>query len=224
MNCAEAPLIELLESDLGEAETEELLAHLDSCEECRERLHVMAALSAARRPKARVLTRPRLWLLAASLFLAISLPILYFNRPSPSVDHLATGGSYPHFALQTRQGGTAADNEKRTQAYEAYARSEYEVAERLLRALPPAPETDFYIGVSEYLQGKYTQALVSLQKSSIDPRWKNPSLWYQASALLRLKKTGEATRILSELTKTDGEFSRQARELLEQIRRTGRKD
>ncbi len=224
MNCAEAPLIELLESELGEAETERLLAHLDSCEECRQRLHVMAALSASRPEKARVFTRPRLWLLAASLFLAISLPILYFNGPSPSVDNLATGGSYPHFALQTRQGTTAAADENRRQAYEAYARGQYDVAEHLLHALPPAAETDFYIGVSQYLQGKYTQALASLQKSSMDPRWKNPSLWYQASALLRLKKTGEATRILSELTRTEGEFSREASELLERIRRTGRKD
>lgn len=224
MNCAEAPLIELLESELGEAETEELLAHLDSCEECRQRLQVMAALCASRPEKARVFARPRFWLLAASLLLAIFLPVLYFSRPSPSVESLAIGGSYPYFPLQTREGTAAAEGEGRRQAYASYARGEYENAERLLNALPPEAETTFYIGVSQYLQGKYPAALASLQKSAADPRWKNPSLWYKGSALLRLKRTEEAKRVLDEVAKTGGEFSREATQLLERVRKADGKE
>ena len=218
MNCAEAPLIELLKTELDEAETEEVLSHLDSCPQCRQRLHVMAALSASLPQKTRVFARSRIWLLAASVLLAVSLPVFYFSQRSPSVEDLAIGGGYPHFPLQTRDHVTAAEDEARRQAYETYARGEYQEAERLLGKLAPTAETRFYTGVCQYLEGKYPDALASFQVPSADSRWKNPSLWYQASTLLRLHKTEEATKALTELAETGGEFSREARDLLAQVR------
>ena len=217
MNCAEAPLIELLKTELDEAETEEVLSHLDSCPECRERLHIMAALSASLPQKTRVFARSRIWLLAASVLLAVSLPVFYFSQRSPSVEDLAIGGSYPHFPLQTRDGVAAAEDEARL-AYDMYAQGEYQEAERLLGGLAPGAENRFYIGVCQYLQGKYPEALANLRAASADSRWKNPSLWYQASTLLRMEKTEEAAQALTELGETGGEFSREARDLLPRVR------
>jgi len=219
MNCAEAPLIELLKTELDEAETEEVLQHLDSCEECRQRLHVMAALSASLPQKTRTISaRSRIWLLAASVLVAVSLPVFYLSQRSPSVEDLAIGGSYPHFPLQTREGGPAAEGEARRLAFETYQRGEYKDAERLLGALAPEAETRFYIGVCQYLQGKYPEALASLRASSVDSRWRNASLWYQASTHLRLRKTEEAAQTLTQLATTGGEFSREARDLLARVR------
>ena len=96
MKCQQVPLLEFLRSELEAKQIERTLEHLEGCSECRERLQVIIRLEtidAGRRVKRKT---SRMWLIAAALLLAVSIPVPYIGFPAVR-------------ALKGRQGGKRYD-------------------------------------------------------------------------------------------------------------------
>ena len=108
MNCNERPLLEFLRAELDAKETEKTVKHIEQCQDCRERLQVMAMLR-AHYPQSwsRLPNRRRYLVLAASVLVAASaLFSCHFwvgKAPESQVlAALATQEKYPLVSLQTR--------------------------------------------------------------------------------------------------------------------------
>jgi tetratricopeptide (TPR) repeat protein len=221
MNCNEAPLLEYLDGELDEAGTEAVLTHLETCQTCRERLQVMAALRAGYEAEPERRGYPRVWLMAAGILAALLGPLLYFQLRSPTpidLAELATSTPYSHFPLVTRSGDDAQHTETRRRAFAAYDRGDYRAAELEFSQLPGDAETLFYSGVTTYFLGKHAEAVAAFSKAvELDRRWKAPALWYRAAAHLRTGERDAARRDLQELLNSENEFQNRARQLLERL-------
>ena len=221
-DCQKIPLIEFLRAELDGPQTEIVLAHLETCQDCRERLQVMAALTASGPARREPRFNSKLWLLAAGILIAVMVPLLYQFQPGGDVpiEELATREVYPApFPLLTRDGATATEQEnRRKEADQAYSRRDYQAAEALLAQLPANGETLFYLGVCRYYLGRHQQASATLEQAiEADPRWRRPGLWYQASAYLKLGRRKEATESLLKLRDGQDEYADKARDLLARL-------
>ncbi|RPI22810.1 MAG: hypothetical protein EHM61_21320 [Acidobacteria bacterium] len=223
-NCQEVPLIEFIKGELDAPGTEELLRHVESCPDCRERVQVMAAIAASypaeTLEKKRRQFNQKLWLIAAGILVALIAPLLYLEMRPTSIDQLATSEKYAAaFPLVTRGGvEVSALEQVRREAHEAYRRGDFRRSAALLKLLPPDADTHFYLGVSQYLTGEPDQALLNLQKAAqLDARWIAPSKWYRASAYLKIGQREQARALLRELAKGENEYRRKAEDLLEKL-------
>ena len=221
-DCEKVPLIEFLRSELDGPQTEIVLAHLETCQDCRERLRVMAALAASGPARRQRHFNSRLWLLAAGVLIALMVPLLYQFRPGAPVamEELATQDVYPApFPLVTRDGAPDTEQEsRRKMADQAYSRRDYKAAETLFAGLPATGENLFYRGVCQYYLGRDKEAALTLQQAiEADSRWRRPGLWYQASACLKLGRREQATRNLLELKEGQDEYAQKAGGLLARL-------
>jgi len=220
-NCDQVPLIEFLKAELDANETEEVLRHVENCDNCRERVQVMAAIAASY-PEREVEKPHRkssrnLWLIAAGIMAALLAPVLYMQMSSAEIGRLATSEKYPaSFPLVTRGGVELSVGEQvRQDAFEAYRKGDFELSAALFRLLPPQADNLFYLGVSQYLSGDPDQALDSLKRAAdLDRKWDQPACWYRASAYLKTGQKKEAQEALRKLLKGDGEYRKKAEELL----------
>lgn len=232
MNCQSVPLIEFFQGQLDEEETGRVLAHLDECEDCRERLQVLAILQSRQEasfvePEA-PRTRWRFWPLAAALLLAAGLSILWMvvqPRPGPEKDrlaNLATSKAFPYFPLQTRSGkADRTPSPARRQAFTSYATGDFDSATRLFSGLKKDPEILFYLGVTQYMRGEFPAALELLKRASEgSEQWRMPADWYRANAYLKLGRAREAKQMLQAVSGTTNEFQPAARELLDRLNRS----
>jgi tetratricopeptide (TPR) repeat protein len=219
--CKNVPLIEFVRAELDGPQTEAVLAHLDACPACRERVQVMAALAATAPAKRERRFDRRLWLLAAGILVALLIPVFYSQMKSHApLEELATNEAYPApFALLTRDGPTPSPlEEQRRKADQAYSRRDYQAAQTLFAQLPPSAETLFYLGVSQYFLDHNQQAAVNLGRAAeLDSHWQGPALWYQASAYLKLNRAQEARESLKKLTNRQDEYAEKAHALLAQL-------
>jgi tetratricopeptide (TPR) repeat protein len=202
------------------------------CQDCRERLQVLAAL-AAQYPAAeysadrhrwsvrQMITDHRLWLAAAALLVALLAPLAYlYTRAGHSPQELATLEKYPAaFPLLTRDGVPPdRPDAVRQLARQAYASADYRRAEELFSQLRPDPEAYFYTGVSQYFLGDHQKALFSLGRAlELDQRWEAPALWYQASAWLKLGEQEKARQTLAQLVQGDHEYRQKGLDLLQKL-------
>ncbi|MGH9340015.1 MAG: zf-HC2 domain-containing protein [Acidobacteriota bacterium] len=229
MRCEEAPLLEFLRADLSPEETRQMDAHLEDCQECRERLRVMAALESLYDDRAstegRLPGRPRRFLLLAAGFLvALMAPVLFYfwqeDRPhnENSLSALTTDEAYPYFPLQTRSDDPI--QSARTKGFEAYAEGDFSEAAVWLSQAKDA-ESLFYLGVSQYLSGQFDESLTSLGKASQeDPAWREASLWYEVNIFLKLERRQEAEQGLRKLLEAP-QYQIRARRLLDEIQFRG---
>lgn len=209
--CDELDLIGFLKGGLEEAESESILAHLEVCEKCRDRLRVMAAVEAVlpEGPSRRM--GRRWWLLAAGVLLA-SAAVLIVDRmaweprgPAPGWAGLATSERHAYFPLETRS--PAGDPGARERGFLAYRQGDCLEAERWLSQSSQDPEVLFYRGVCLYLENRLEEALHYLHLAPEgDPRWEGPSLWYRANLLLKAGKPGEARSHLDRLLSSHPDF------------------
>ena len=82
MKCQQVPLLEFLRSELEAEQIERTLEHLEGCSECRERLQVIIRLSTIEAGRRTPRKTSRMWLIAAALLLAVSIPVLYIGFPA----------------------------------------------------------------------------------------------------------------------------------------------
>lgn len=217
MDCHEIDLIDYLKGSPNPSQTQAVLDHLDECARCRERLQVMVALEAGSNNRSLMGWRGFL-MVAAGIFLVVLVNVLYpVYFGSPDHASLATNAPYLEFPLEVRDGG---DSLQTQQAMELYRAGLYEeAAQHFERLSAESSRLVFYAGVSHYLAGRYNQAIEHLNSSSIDPSWREPSLWYLANAYLHLEKLQRAEEIILQLRKLDGQYSEEAAQLLDQLER-----
>ncbi len=202
MECEQVPLIEFLTSDLDRSETEKVLAHLDACPDCRERLRVMGALQAIYSRRSR--NRRKYWLLAAGFLALVLTPFLYRIGVSSiwtgagRLEQLATTEPYPYFPLQTR--GAKAPPDLRVKAFKLYTDGNYPAAERAFARLGEDPQVRLYRGITRYLLGMYPEAVVDLQdQTGLDRHGQAGAEWFLGNPSLRLRRLDEAKPILEAL-------------------------
>ena len=221
-DCQKVPLIEFIRAELDGPQTELVLAHLEGCQECRERVKVMAALAASGPARRQRRFNSKIWLMAAGIVIAVAIPLLYQFQSGGAIpmEELATQEVYPApFSLVTRDGVPATEQENtRKEADLAYSRGEYKSAEARYAQLPPDAETLFYLGVCRYYLGNHEQASSTLaQAVQSDDHWRRPALWYQASACLKLGRREAAIDALSKLKDGQDEYADKARDLLARL-------
>lgn len=236
MSCPGVGLIEFLTGELSPQETDQVLSHLETCTECRERLRIMVALQAD--SVAESTTRVKRdqekgkpgriisFLLAAAALLLLALSPFFktvWQESNPSgaapTAQLATNRPYPSFPLVTRSSGSSEPAlNPRTRAWQHYSQGHFQEALALLEMLEEEEDTLFFRGVCHYLLGHDKPALDLLQRAAEkDSRWRRPALWYKANLNLRRGDIEQARDVLEHLRRETGEFRQEAEALLRQL-------
>lgn len=225
MSCHEMPLVEFLRNELDDIQFETVLRHAESCPDCRERLQVIAGLEAAYgKPEAGEYRgrSSRILALAATLLLAVVIPFFFWK--SSGVAELATKEKYPYFPLQTRsqapQREQAPAEEIRARAFAAYRSGNFLEAELWFAKAPEEGELLFYRGVTRYFLERHSDALQDLARAAaLDPKWRSPSLWYQANVHLKLNDQEKAIQTLAKLSsESGGPYQKRAEQLLRRLK------
>ena len=213
MNCDRYPLLGFARGELSSDSAGRMAAHVAGCKTCEQRLRVVVALQEYYGGRQLRWRRPG-WLVAAAA-LAVAVATVALERGlapgrTPHAPTLAEELPYPLVLLSNR---SEVDADRRA-AYQAYRDGNYARAERLLGESTLAIDL-FLRGVSLYLLGREEEALPLLRRVPPEDVWSDPARWYEANALLRLDRWGEARRLLSRLSVEPGEYSSRAASLLQ---------
>ncbi len=217
MNCEGYPLFRFSRGELNPAGARRTAEHVAECDTCSQRLQVMVALQEYHLENGLRRRRRRRWWLVAAAVLALAVVTVFVQQslrqdgpPKPSV--IAVKIPYPLVLLNNR---SDAETDRRS-AYQAYLAGDYSRAEILLRR--STHEMDLLLrGVSLYMLERWEEAVSVLRGVSHESAWRQPALWYEANALIRLGQWEEARRILQALAGEDGEYTDRATALVEQL-------
>ena len=159
------------------------------------------------------------WLIAASILVLIAAAA-YLLWPGQEQNLYADFFEpYPNY-LTTRT-----DNQNTTlgAAINAYQNRDYTTAlghfQELLAEDTKRTDIRFYIGICQAELDQAEAALSSFQEviTKADNTYTGPAKWYKALAHLKVNQNDQAKSLLNELINSNGDFSTEARDLLNEI-------
>ena len=161
--------------------------------------------------------------IAASVLAVILVGYLFIpTATDPAALYVAYYQPYPNLINPAQRSAEITEETTLEQALRAYNNREYERALRLFEqgGVSSAPGYTFYHAAS-YLGQDQPQAAIPLLERVIrneDSLFYGPGLWYLALAHLKENNPDAAVPLLEKLALLDGDYSTEARELLEDIR------
>jgi tetratricopeptide (TPR) repeat protein len=220
---------------LDEAEREAFEEHFFECERCLEELETLRAAQQlliepdAEMPAELRLFRPRkLWVVASGIAAALAVigVSLTLLTPKPELPaellELATIEAPSYTPIRLRGAADEAQQRFRT-AMEFYSTGDYLSAipglEEAAALDPNAPNISFYLGATYLMTDRTPEGVETLQRTVElgDTPYLEEALLLLAKAHLSSGKIEKARDELGRVLELDGDFSEQARTMLEQI-------
>ena len=171
-------------------------------------------------PKPVLLSRRRLFAVAAAVLALSAALVWFFVKPAPKPADLFAAHFQPYRAPSPERGAAATDAWQRAAA--AYAAGDYKIAAGLFNeslgdstAIPY--QCHFYLGVSLLAQQPPLPeaAVFSFDKTlKSDNDYRQQAMWYKALALLKLGQQEAAGEVLNEIVRQDYFHRREAEEVL----------
>ena len=162
------------------------------------------------------------WLaLAASLLSVMLLGYLFLPGTSPEDMYAAYYEPYPNLINPAQRSAEIREETVLEQAMRAYDSQQYMQALALFEQGDAVsnPGYTFYYGVS-YLGGNQPERAIPLLErvaDQPDSLFYHPAKWYLALAHLKTKNTTAALPYLKQLSAAEGDYVREAQELLEEL-------
>lgn len=162
------------------------------------------------------------WLaLAASLLTVMLLGYLFLPNASPEDTYLAYYQPYPNLINPAQRSADIREETVLERAMRAYDSQQYVQALALFEQgnAFSDPGYTFYYGASYLGVNQPEKAILLLEQVADQPEslFYTPALWYLALAHLKTDDTAAAVPYLEKLSTAEGDYVREARELLEEL-------
>lgn len=202
---------------------------LDSSQALKKHLQeVEASLAGEEQPpltteRKKTIQRPLItWLaLAASLLTVMLLGYLFLPDTSPEAMYVTYYQPYPNLINPAQRSAEIQEETVLERAMRAYDSQQYIQALALFEQGDAFsnPGYTFYYGVSYLGINQPEKAIPLLERvaNEQDSLFCNPARWYLALAHLKANNTTAALPYLKQLASTEGDYVREAKELLEEL-------
>lgn len=225
----ELKLSMFIKGEIEEKEYEEILSHLEVCEECRKKYQTILFLKGFSN-KLEGDEKFKKWrlfyLIAASVIviLAFSLfltSLIMKNKYEKSYLALVEKNNFPYSKTVVRENGINNEFEKIMGLYEDGKYKEFTVKMKECIKVDKEKKAlgSFYLGVAYYQLKDYKNAEKYLKTSATNftPTFYPERFWYLANALVMEGKFSEAKKILRSLSSFNNPYSERSRRLLKAI-------